>query len=485
MYNYKGDADWTRFKLYASFIQAFNFATGSLQEMSPHHATELFTLAGIPSPLFPNLQRVSICPLGVSSVASLFLLMTPSLRTFERLSCPFLGSQNGNEVPPPAGPHQPSVDLMAVLPRMAASYFHLKTFIYSGPTNDEFFFRLSHIKPLKVLRLRSTSLQGVAAIQNIRRLAFLEDFDFEVLDLTLDASLKRSPVLFDPTVLRLGNLQSLSITSSGYAQALLGWTIYPTKLRRLNLRFFGETVLKSIEQCGWLFLQPNPQLEALFIDFFFQDIPPMHAFIIRTDEAQAQTPLLEYLNGLKSIGQFSVTGIPCRLATDVSPQISQAMYLWRRVKEVTFRVQPEAQVTPAGASAGSNPSPFPGPSFLSSTVRDCCPNLEKLEFHFDKALITDESLEAVLESREIPQIRHPLRELKINVGDTIAAGAELNLPASRKADIAMFLDRLFPQLEVVDGSASAVWREVGVLVKAFRRQREHFVAQVEGVLTGC
>jgi hypothetical protein len=76
---------------------------------------------------------------------------------------------------------------------------------------------------------------------------------------------------------------------------------------------------------------------------------------------------------------------------------------------------------------------------------------------------------------------HPLRELRINTGATRSESEVLDLPLQRKVDIAMMLDRLFPNLESVSGSAGAQWDEVGVLLKAFQKQRSFVLREVEGL----
>ncbi len=76
---------------------------------------------------------------------------------------------------------------------------------------------------------------------------------------------------------------------------------------------------------------------------------------------------------------------------------------------------------------------------------------------------------------------HGLRILKIQTLQANERG--LQLSAKRKVEIAMYLDRLFPQLEVVQGSAGdgSVWEEIEMLLKSYQTVKEHVYARVEAM----
>ncbi|KAJ3515699.1 hypothetical protein NMY22_g14382 [Coprinellus aureogranulatus] len=92
------------------------------------------------------------------------------------------------------------------------------------------------------------------------------------------------------------------------------------------------------------------------------------------------------------------------------------------------------------------------------------------------ASLREESLEEYSSTSQ--GIHHPLRKLKVNTGGTLLESSRLGLSLSRKADIAMFLERLFPVLATVEGSASTVWDDIGELIVAFRKQRERVAADL-------
>ncbi|TEB19888.1 hypothetical protein FA13DRAFT_1780289 [Coprinellus micaceus] len=80
--------------------------------------------------------------------------------------------------------------------------------------------------------------------------------------------------------------------------------------------------------------------------------------------------------------------------------------------------------------------------------------------------------------------RHPLRILRINTGITVEESKHIvELPVPRKVQIATFLDRLFPRLKEVSGSARDVWDEIAAWVKSYQEQREHFVQMVEVMIS--
>jgi hypothetical protein len=62
-------------------------------------------------------------------------------------------------------------------------------------------------------------------------------------------------------------------------------------------------------------------------------------------------------------------------------------------------------------------------------------------------------------------------------------GQSLDMSRTREVEIAMYLDRLFPQLQVLQGPAEdgVVWGEIETLVRSYQTVKEHVYAQVEAM----
>ncbi|KAJ3540174.1 hypothetical protein NMY22_g4412 [Coprinellus aureogranulatus] len=481
-YKYLGAEDWKRFSIYAPYIRRFLVEPTPrlLEEMSPHHAIELLTLTERPSPLFPNLQDIAISPLGASKSPSLFLLASPSLRTFKYLCSTPRIALNTQEVV--LDTTWPPTDLTTVLPRLAATAVSLQEFTYCGTTNDEFLSRIGQLTSLTSLRLSITSAQTPDALQNIRRLPNLEVLEIQYLCVMAggeESRVHRVRELFPPDS-RLHNLKSLYVFATPFGQGAVGTALCPTKLQRLRLLFLKATELPWIQQCGWVYFLPNPDIYDLSIEFACQNFTSPRVLTSGEEAAQillkAKKSFPLSLTKLKALRQVSFKDVPYSLAAAIYPDISTAIPSWTLLQGLSFRIDLK---TPSPTDVGPTPPsspPFVGLSFLASVVRNDCPNLEELEFHFNKVLVREESLEEYSSTSQ--GIHHPLRKLKVNTGGTLLESSRLGMSLSRKADIAMFLERLFPVLATVEGSASTVWDDIGELIVAFRKQRERVAADL-------
>lgn len=449
--------------------------------MKHAHIVELLTLPGRPDPLFPNLQHIDILPSGLSCVPSLFFFVNPSLQTFSHLSriprTTFPTSSVSSDS------SAPSDELMTVLPRMAITCSHLQYFEYSGPTDNDFLIRLCKLTSLKILRLTITNNQNPNALQYIQFLPLIVELEIEGLCLETRAPSERFVELL-PKRRRLRNLRVLTVFATPHKQGQIGWSLYPLRLRQLRVRFFHFTNLGLLQQCIFVYLEENPNIEELSVEFYCQHLGARHgptAAHVNIDNQFVRTATRWFPSlpkALRFLHHLSFMDIPYDMAVAISPSIRTCMVSCSIARYASFRVQL------GDGSVARLPLPtaaFPSLSFLQSTVWKHSTSLEEFEFHFDKALVEEEPLVEPLDSCPSPS-QHPLRQLTINTGVSQAESTKLNLSASRKADIAMLLDRLFPRLEVVSGTAKEVWDEVGVMVKAFQKQREYIFAQVDGIL---
>jgi hypothetical protein len=227
--------------------------------------------------------------------------------------------------------------------------------------------------------------------------------------------------------------------------------------------------------CGLSYLEPNPNLEKLSFEFSGQHVhlssdPGVLDTALELLRGQEMFPVL--MNNLKSIQQFRFTDAPRDLAIAICPIVTRAMPFWKGVTCVTFRI--DLSTGDPSTDVGRSPDPFPGLLFLVSTVWKCCPKLQEFEYHFNWDLIAGENLTAPPTNSTQGQgpttnSCHPLRRLWINTG--AADITRFTLSPSRKADIAMFLDRLFPKLNDLGGSVGELWDDVRILVKEFQMQR--------------
>lgn len=247
--------------------------------------------------------------------------------------------------------------------------------------------------------------------------------------------------------------------------------------------------------CLDLYVSANVHLSKLLVTFGEGPLTETPPGIPPTSQADWPTKLgasAGFITAMKwttSIESLLLRDIPLDMAASIAPTLLRAISCWSTLTHLSFRV---ALDDPGNSEDSDGTSlltpPFPGLSFLASKIRRYCPILEELEFHFDKGLVVEEDLTHSLETCECTTHgcsgHHRLRKLRINTGSTVDESRRLDLSVSRKIKIATFLDRLFPALEVVEGSAEEVWDEIGKWVQAFREPRERFAAQVYAVLDG-
>ncbi|KAJ3546912.1 hypothetical protein NMY22_g1857 [Coprinellus aureogranulatus] len=501
VFRYTGGENWQRFNLYASHIQHFTAAQESMPELTPYHVLELLTLPERPAILFPSLRSVSISTrFRVPSVASPFLLVSPPLIAFQ-----YSSYKPWDLFPPTPDSLTPPEDLEMVLPTMATT---LQSFNYCGPTTNEFIHRICRMKSLRTLHLSTTSEQHPKYLQYIHHLPCIEEFNIEGLYFKGAAWEPRVMDLVPPTS-RMPRLRALTVRAASVWHGRVALYLLPTTLRSLYLQMTRCTDAMPMFLSGYTYFKPNTNLEELSIEMFdqFGLGEPITSLPTPTEQRELAEGFETTLAGLKCLRCFSVTGIPPDLAVTLLPHVTQAMVSWPAVTRISFNVQPNhANVQPTHERVwGLNsmdffsqntlhfespppPSPtpqkpsatsFPGLSFLSLVIAKLCPGLLELEFHFDIVLVVEEPLEMFLDAQGPRHLR--LQTLTINTGITSGDCNWLSLVSqSRKADIAMFLDQLFPGLEVIKGSYHKLWEDVSVLIKAFRGYGARILADWEG-----
>ncbi|KAJ3523874.1 hypothetical protein NMY22_g11244 [Coprinellus aureogranulatus] len=438
-------------------------------------SVELMTLPGRPDPFFPHLQHIAINPPATVRLPSIFIFVTPSLRSADvfpshRISTPATGDVSAGQV------LHLFDEWLAVFARIAALSIELQHFSYCGATSGKFWSILSRFTHLRSLRLSIKNVEYPESFHPLRRLPLLESLDIDALCLQ-----SRTTHLSSTTSTQLHRLRYLSIYATAYHQFRIARSISPPQVRHLNLHVFKEGERYTFCQAVLQYLENNHVLETVNVEFscshLQEEVDPLSGWWARV----VMQRLRSALDAVRKVQRMSFIDAPYRLATTILPMLCQSMARWNALTFFHFRIRLDDSST----SVFSSLSPFPGISFLATTVWQHCRQLQELELHFDRDMIVSgEDLEEPLESALPGTSPHPLRELTINTGTTLEESKKLELTAQRKVDIAMFFDRLFPKLEVVGGSAVELWHEVDVLVKGFQRQRRYFTAEMEGRLGG-
>ncbi|RXW18323.1 hypothetical protein EST38_g7535 [Candolleomyces aberdarensis] len=487
-FQYNGSVDWERFNFYASRIQGFHLISSPEDDFSISSSwlLQLFTLHERPDPLFPILQSIIVTPEAFPGLQVLFLLVGPSLRLLEVFSCSEISDSASipSDWEAYAGEskegfrEEVQANLIAVLPKVSVSSPQLQSFTYRGPVSMDLFLHISQLKGLVSMNLTMANAYG-ALLAPYKCLAKLSSLRHLVLEAPLLDALDWWP---SPEERVNVDLDTLQVTTTATQQFRLRKSIRFMNLRMLVLEFVGKTSTFLLNSTIKRYLPRSRGLERLSITFLsgkplgVEEPEDGQSRQQQVEEQQGRPTVVSTLQGSAKLKEVFMRNVPPSLVKSAVYSLQQAMPKWSQLTMLVFqpRQQPistESQSTlpVAGESTGL--------SFLGTTVWTRCNNLQELEFHFDEAEIATEDL---LNSQAFKSSSrdddHPLRILRINT-----TSSRLELDLRKKIEVATFLDRLFPRLDRLQGSASGVWEEVGMLIKSYQAVKEHIYARIEAL----
>jgi hypothetical protein len=369
------------------------------------------------------------------------------------------------------------VELLAVFPRISLAATHLQSFDYRGPISAEFL-RYICLTKITSLKLTVTTASDASILQKLRKLKSLQQLSIE------------APLLggvMEDTIVPQGRffprLEHLDVAAKGDQVPLLFQVLCPKRLVTVALKFIGKTQAFSVYLSLSIYLEHNSKLQNLSVSFV--DGPRASQGVRQETlaERKAMEDRDDCIIDSESLQHLVFDDVPLHLTNPVLNLLKKSMRWSHQLKTVIFR----AHDTKSNIQANANP---PGLSLLEDLLwKEHFPshNMEHLEFLFDGKQIVDEDLlgsNAFKRRQGSPAATlhsHGLRILKIQTLQ--ANGQGLQLSAKRKVAIAMYLDRLFPRLEAIQGSAGdgGVWEEIEMLVKSYQTVKEHVYAQVEAM----
>ncbi|KAJ3540177.1 hypothetical protein NMY22_g4416 [Coprinellus aureogranulatus] len=418
-YHYSGADDWKVFNSYAKRVKSIQVRNATTVRMPTLWFIELLNLHGRPKPFFPSLKRVEITADASAELPVLFFLRGPA----------------GN-----AWPLAVQID-----------QYHLP-------------------KPAS-LSLGAAYFEGEAAIS------------------------ANVPIAKG----MLPTLTALQVMTTQYQHCLVAASLCPSNLENLGLRFVNPQDVTAVYICLALYLSCNPTLSKLKLEFRKGNLGSIPS--VARDEwpsiYDATDRFLYALKNCRDVDSLTISEAPMALAKPAFPVILQGIREWKHLTALCITVELPASESRQERAGEPRTPTFPGLAFLAWNVWMYFPNMRSLESQFDRVLVEGEDLEKPLEACEAalkghhtttgkhpyPEGGHPLRTLRIRTGESVPGSSELHLNLSRKVQIATFINRLFPMLECVEGSASEVWREIDTWVKSYREQSERIFSQVDDILS--
>jgi hypothetical protein len=433
------------------------------------------------------LQSIIVTPKAFPGLHVLFLLIGPSLRSLEIFSCSKISDYA--DIPPDweayAGESKEAFreevqeNLIAVLPKVSVSSLQLQSFTYRGPFSNDLFHHISQLKGLVSMQLTMANLHNglLAPLGCFSKLASLRHLVLEAPLLQAETSLPHPLVVA---------LDTLKITTNPGQHSCLRDSIHFSNLRKLALEFTCETSALSLHLTIKSYLKRSRQLESFSVIFLpgrpLVEDEPIESEPARRqrrkEEKKARTFSTHAMQHATDLKQIHMMNVPPSLMKSTASVLRSAMPSWPHLTILVFCVQeqppsPNSNLTTEKVSSG-----LPGVYFLGNTVWQSCPQLRELEFHFDEDIIEQEKLGVSIAFRTSSSRDndHPLQILRINT-----TSSTLDLSLGKKIEIATFLDRLFPRLDILKGSALGVWEEVEMLVKSYQAVKEHVYARIEAL----
>ncbi|KAJ2923466.1 hypothetical protein H1R20_g13628, partial [Candolleomyces eurysporus] len=342
----------------------------------------------------------------------------------------------------------------------------------------DLFHHVSQLKGLISIRLTMASAYGTLFRAPSRCFAKLTSLRHLVLEAPLLRVVSVSPAPEAAVV----KLDSLKITTKPHQHIRILENIHFNGLRKLVLEFTRTTSASSLYPTIKSYLKKCSELESCSIAFIpgtpEEDNAGRSVKSKRTLGKQTHADTIAVMQRTTNLKQVIMLNVPPLLRDSTAYVLRCALPCWPQLTTLVFNVHEE----PISSNTESEEVLY-GPSglyFLGATIWKSCARLEELEFHFDEAEIAKEKLldSEVFGHGGCPSSGddHPLRILTINT-----TSSRLDLDLRRKIEIATFLDRLFPRLDRLQGSASGVWEEVEMLIGSYQAVKEHVYARIEAL----
>ncbi|KAJ3503625.1 hypothetical protein NMY22_g18185 [Coprinellus aureogranulatus] len=402
--------------------------TASLEE---GWLSELLALRERPDPLFPTLQSVDVA--SIFSLPPTFLLLFTSdpLRSLRlRVAAAFVGP-----------------GILSIFPEIPQRSRNLTTIQFTGASSPPLF---HHIAKIVSLTSVSLSLLSDASPKDISRLRLLPNLRNLALEMNMGARVDFDPER--PVPLKQMPLQSIFVSGPSVTQLSVFRALAPFAQH-------VDVVMPTVPDWDkmrvllfhWL------ALSNLTIAIEFNgDAPGASSgpsVLSSTEEADLMQVLM---NTGRSLQRFTITDVPAQLGEPLSLHLQSHIMNWRSLKKLSYTIRRGDDLT------GLYGRPYPELSFLPS-IRQSCPDLEELEFHFDDdACAYALSAPPPTDDASGPS-SHPLRILRISTNIR-----DFHYSAQEKGKIANYLHRLFPCLEEVSGSARGLWRDVDALIQSYK-----------------
>ncbi|KAJ3542266.1 hypothetical protein NMY22_g3572 [Coprinellus aureogranulatus] len=431
VYEYSGVKDWERFSFYAWYIKRMKLAMECTASLEEGWLSELLALRERPDPIFPTLQSVDVASILSLPPTFLLLVTSESLRVLRlRVAAALVGP-----------------GILSIFPKMPQRSCNLTTIQFTGASTPQLFHHLAKIASLTSVSL---SLLSDASPKDISLLRLLPNLRVLALEMKMGARVDFDPER--PVPLKQMPLQGIFVGGSSTTQLSIFRALVPfaqhvdvvmstvpdwDKMRVLLFHWLALSNLTlTIEVTGDA---PGPSSGP--------------SVLSSTEEADLMQVLM---NTGRSLQRFTITDVPAQLGEPLSLHLQSHIMNWRYLKNLSYTIRPDDGLT------GLYGRPYPDLSFLPS-IRQRCPDLEELEFHFDDdACAYALSAPPPTDDASGPS-SHPLRILRISTDIR-----DFHYSAQEKGKIANYLHRLFPCLEEVSGSARELWRDVDALVHSYQ-----------------
>lgn len=477
---------WDRFKVYTSLINIFKFESKPDIIIPASWFIQLLTLPGRPDPFFPHLHSITFTPAAIPALHLLFLLAGPSLLNLEVATCsellvlsdPVPDDWEYTDDPDKARGAPAHRDVLAALPRLAFAASQIQSFNYRGPVSNELICRVSCMKALTKLELVLASNQDVLSLCALRQLSLLENLKIVAPSLHT-GDVDAVGIEWKETSGHFTCLRSLIVVAMEYSQWLIWKCLQPHELRCLKLYIGGKGEVLPFNMCLGSYLRTNAYIRSLLVEFMetsSSEAIPSDAILQWPSTTVAEDAANHAFASSVHLVDVTFIGIPTSLTNVTAARLQSAIRNWKQLTALQFNTS--ASVT--GPEEGSDQH-LPDLSFLH-VVATKCPQLQTLEFCFNTAMLVDDGDNSAMQHLlkkvdrdfcDASQDDHPLHTLILNTR------GELHLEQKGSLDLAMYLDRLFPQLRKVQGSSGLqTWENIDRLVETYQTVREHALTRI-------
>jgi hypothetical protein len=367
---------------------------------------------------------------------------------------------------------------------------NIQSFHYKGPSEHGIFQRLSILKTITELHLEWVDRINACDLLCLRDLPLLQ-----VLHLATS-----SPVIPAPAIVMASpdgapscpSLRTLKIRGNEMLQLIL--CMYQgvhQNLEGLDLVLTRVDRPSFIQRALGFYLHFNPRLESISVRVLsqYEQHPPwpadavieMPAGLSDLDiEAHARASFAS----CSSIRTASFEKIPPCLWSFTSSVLQDSIGGWKRLTSLKWKAVDGPMHDRFNPSMRWGlGSAFPGLSFLYTVIWRECPNLEILEFHFDRDKLRNEDLtmkgkivNASARASRYP-CGHPLRCLTINTTTYEDEDEEEEdddrenmalLGTDRRTEVVAFVELLFPQLKELTGTPPNLWSVMVSWLQTYR-----------------